>query len=127
MYRRYYQGYDRYNLEPQRPMGLRPVPTPVKAQNNRDEPENVENQSTTPAEPEIIVPEKPFTNTADVQTAATMQQNPVGFYISKVANFFRNFKVDDIILLALIVLFLQDECKDYSVVIILLFLFFIGL
>ncbi len=127
MYKRYYQGYDRYNVEPQRPIGLRPVPIPVKTQNNRDEPEDIEKQSTTPAEPEIIVPEKPYSNAVDMQTAAAIQQNPIGFYISKVANFFKNFKVDDIILLALIVLFLQDECKDYSVVVILLFLFFIGL
>ncbi len=113
MYRRYYPRYNDFEQEPQRPMAMQ-----------TQEEEKVEEQQE--QEPEIIVPEKPqhkesssdyASYTSSAQTAKT-EQRPRGFL--------GPFRRDDLLLLALILLFLQDNVQDYGILIVLVFLFFIG-
>lgn len=119
MYRRYYPRYNGYDQEPQRPIGEEAI-----------QPENIEThpqQNTTePAEPEIIIPEKPKQHDGAALTAPS-NTTPVPTLRPKLAGFFSRFGIDDILLLVLIFLFLQEEVEDEGFLLILLFLFLVGL
>lgn len=128
MYRRYYQGYNQPNDLPQRPIGQG---------NEMKNEENIENSVSSGVDnispetntPEIVVPEKPF-------LAEHMERKPFPELpltnpstqdtANKITGIFGRFKKDDFILLALIAILLLDGSDDGILVVILIFLFFVG-
>ena len=127
MYRRYYQGYNGFNGEPQRPIGEETNNSNASSENSTGR--NSEKQQRTAQKPEIIIPEKPSQNQESHSTLT--ETDYAGSKLSEASanliNFFRRFKRDDFLILALILLFLLEGRKNEGIVVVLIFLFFVGL
>ncbi|WHH57104.1 hypothetical protein [Petroclostridium sp. X23] len=125
MYRRYYQRYDRFGENPQRPIG----------ENTEEESkpqEKTRNEIETKAEPEIIVPEKPSqtdehpkTKISNVPLRRVSRPSPSGASNS-ISSFFGRFGIDDLILIGLIFIIFQEQIDDELLLIVLIFLLFAG-
>ncbi|MBZ4645420.1 MAG: hypothetical protein JG777_909 [Clostridia bacterium] len=127
MYRRYYQRYDRFGEAPQRPIGENPDIDVHKEGNE------IKNEVSVTAEPEIIIPEKPSpkdeahksaSEPVPLRTASHPQ--PIG-QRAGLPRLFSRFGIDDLILLGLIFIILQEEVDDDLLLIVLIFLLFTGL
>ena len=119
MYRRYYQPYERYNDETHRPID--------EIQNSGQQKEkeieegsvneNVENFS-----PEIIIPGEPATdNNENTNIRITQAQQ----YSSP--TLFGRIKIEDLLLIAIILILLQEKVPDQILIITLVFILCVGL
>ncbi|MGE4282774.1 MAG: hypothetical protein AB7G87_03555 [Clostridia bacterium] len=127
MYRRYYQQYDRFGHDLQRPIDEN-MGNPIEHLDNSIN-ENIE----TTAEPEIIVPEKPsHTEHSQITQTPKIPARRVSRPASAARknspfNLFGKLGKDDLLLLALIFIVLQEGIDDDFLLLILIFLFFVGL
>jgi len=130
LYRRYYQGYNSDDQAAQRPFYQN---NETDGQDNDiQQAEENNNAISGVQEPEIIIPEKPEQNTEmhrkPFPSLPSLNASPgIANNSSRIAKFFRSFNKDDLILLALILIFLIDGVEDNLLLLILVFLFFAGL
>ncbi len=130
MYRRYYNPYNGYPKQTQNLETTQAVDTIKQTDNTpkieanhisdtyKDPKNNKDVYSTIPNGPEIIVPEK---------LAEDASPRSITSFLSTGLGFLDRLKRDDIILIALILLFLLDGAEDEGILIILLALFIMGL
>ncbi len=133
VYRRYYNpynGYPRQTKNSENPMDSKqdddkigPENQARKIKTTPKETEHVHNASVTTEEtniknePEIIIPIRPATNP---------QQISISSFLSDKLSFLGKLKTDDIILIALVLLFLLDGIEDEGILIVLIALFIVG-
>ena len=124
MYRRYYPRFDRPGEEPQRPMA-----SDTSAEN--DNTANFTHEHTEAAvltEPEIIIPEKPAPR-SELHTTTSPNNSAAPAWSAGFSNLFggfSNLRRDDIMLLALVLMLFIEGVQDEMLLLILVFLFFIG-
>lgn len=122
MYRRYYQRFDEPQEYPQRPMGeeISSLHDEKEISNSSEqEEENV-------AKPEIVVPEKP-TPDFEATIVDRKPERPITPSSQRgLSSFFNRLKIDDLLIIALILILLSNQCDDELLILILIFLFFIG-
>ncbi|NLM49985.1 MAG: hypothetical protein GX196_03420 [Clostridiaceae bacterium] len=99
MYRRYYTPYESTFPE-----------------NNENSNQDLDNNSKIEENSQLIVPEKRTED--DTPAIRGLRPNPFSFM--------SNLKVDDIILIALIIILLMDDVEDKTILIVLAFLFIAG-
>ncbi|MDD4378040.1 MAG: hypothetical protein PHH48_07885 [Eubacteriales bacterium] len=125
MYRRYYQRYNEPQDYPQRPMGEE-----ISHLNDEEEidhsPEQEQEIEENIAKPEIVVPEKP-----NPEFEATIVNRKPEKHIAPskrngLSSFFTRLKIEDLLIIALILILLANQCDDELLIMILIFLFFIG-
>jgi hypothetical protein len=130
MYRRYYNRYDNYPSDDG---------SSFEENNKQIENNNLKNTSTylnnnpyrinAYNKPEIIVPES-STSEKEKQHSDegihTVQNSKYDNYPSKIKRVIGKFDLDDIILLALIVLLILEDCDDYLLIAVLAFVFITG-
>lgn len=111
MYRRYNQPYGQVNFN-----------TP---QNSDVQAQNIKNQEL--AKPETIVPKtssEKIEQNSDDYISKIMSTN---FSVDSFPKIFGRFALDDVLILALILIFLHEKIEDEFLLLLLVFLFVIGL
>lgn len=136
MYRRYYNRYDGYhNLQPE-------VDNSNKENNNTNQPNpnytyNMDGRYRIRSyeKPEVIVPEKaseeknseegnPKIGSTD--GTAALKPNAPSKLEHSIKRLFGKFDLDDIIILGIIIILLLEECEDFLLIGILVYLFISG-
>ena len=135
MYRRYYQRYDNSGMQ------INPsVRNTDKYDNdNSDAEDNDIDEVNITSNPEIIIPEKPTSDpisetNEDVESseeyiplpANTISSNSQATIDKSKPLAFGKFRIDDLLILALILILLLEGAQDPLIIIMLVFLFFTG-
>lgn len=125
MYRRYYNKYDNYPSEDGNSINEEKIERDnLNTTYQKNNPYRINSYE----EPKIIVPEKSSTEEPNdhSENLHTIQNLEIDQHHSKIKRIIGNFDIDDILLLALIVLLIFEECDDYFLIAVLAFIFISG-